>query len=733
MAMLDVVDKLNSDISNANTTDPEIIKRKIDVYGCYTRMAYEMYETTEKAADNYSDKIGEKIDVYSYLDTNPNVLSTDQYLTDSKAKAFAEGESDEKNILKNFRSYGKDMLDIDSRYAKESRDKPENESEAHTVFNGNLYNKYTNMIANEHRYKDFPNLCASEKAEGRTAKIAAISVFESYLDSNNSIEFLNIVTGLNTGLEKLRQARDARLAGVEYDEDKHIYSFNSHKDFAYVDHPEPQLGLERAYHVGGIKLDNEEKLMDRKEHYDHIIAEKELEDKFDARNIGKLLNSKIVLKYLMFNPEEYMALAEKAKDTNKEVNIPDRLSDDRAAPVLSAQDGSEIDVGSVPRGRAEKENALLEKIDEICSGAQLAFEAMSNIIGCEKVKSVFEWLMPFIGLISPGKEKVDFVMDKPIERNDEIGDKDEQVHERNNKGLNDFDIIFSFLSTVLDVIPLICGEKSAIGSAAEKISPYVGLVSDLVSLIGSISDIFFADSAIDKIKEGMARVEGSYGDNADRTATGKETQDLRILNAASTAQRKKRSEAILDTATSGIDIVGDVLSIAGVTDAAGLIVKGIGFAVSLIGKWAISKYFRADLKNGTWMNVLGMDKDSYNGLMKKMGGKSNIRFRNVIRRKTGLATREDYARALLTTDAVDLYAASKAVWVNNKINAANRNRAENRNVDNVMGSIGFSDPQKYDKIKLADICAKMSIDKNWRKTLADSIGKTEIWAEKDEA
>lgn len=704
MSMLDIVNGLNTTPAVLNTMDEKALHRNIGVYGTYSKMAYAMYELTEKTAGEYSDKLEEHISICSEYAAEPTSVQ--------KKQAFEERGGSELKLTESYGKYISEMADINSYGLAEMREKTGGER----IADKGLMNRYLNMAVNNAALPD--NNVWGE----RNVRIKEVTSFAACLDSNNSIEFLKVASGLNGKLEKLRQARDAKLAETEYDEDKHIYSFNSHQSFAYVEHPEPEFGLERAYSVSAKKLGGDESLEERKEHYDHIIAEKKLEEKFDARKIGKLLNSGIVLEYMSFDPEEYKAMAEFAKEHDKNVNIPERLSEDRAAPVISASDQSELSAEGAQRGESGGGNFLLTHADDIHDILgyilELAEEMFwKNNSTAKKISGGVSVASDIVLLIKHLADKAQSEADKHTAN----GDKDQAELEERHATAEGLKSLFDAASILFNI-----GGNDSASSA-------LAAVNDAISIINSMIDISAANRSIEKIESGINEISGLNGGRADENAMGAKTQDLRILGAGRVAQRQNRAEAYLDTATSGMSFIADTLSAVDKFKIVTLTMKALTLLVKFAGKWGISKYFRNTLKDETWMNVLGFGKDEYKQLITELGGKSGKRFRNVIRRKTGLATREDYAKALLTTDAVDLYAVSKAMWVNRMIGGENYRAVNSGEIETVMNSLGFSDPKKYNNISLADICKKLNVDGNWRKTLAASIGKTEQWSEKDEA
>lgn len=702
MSMLDIVNGLNTTPAVLNTMDEKALHRNIGVYGTYSKMAYAMYELTEKTAGEYSDKLEEHISICSEYAAEPTSVQ--------KKQAFEERGGSELKLTESYGKYISEMADINSDGLAEMREKTGSER----IADKGLMNRYLNMAVNNAALPD--NNVWGE----RNVRIKEVTSFAACLDSNNSIEFLKVASGLNGKLEKLRQARDAKLAETDYDDEKHIYSFNSHQSFAYVDHPESEFGLERAYSVSAKKLGGDESLDERKEHYAHIIAEKKLEEKFDARKIGKLLNSGIVLEYMSFDPEEYKAMAEFAKEHDKNVNIPERLSEDRAAPVISASDQSELSAEGAQREESEG-GFLSQNADNIHDILGYILELAEEIFSqSSTVKTILGAASSASDIVLYIKHIADIAQSE-VDKHTANGDKDQAELEERHATAEGLKSLFDAASILFNI-----GGNDSASSA-------LAAVNDAISIINSMIDISAANRSIEKIESGINEISGLNGGRADENAMGAKTQDLRILGAGRVAQRQNRAEAYLDTATSGMSFIADTLSAVDKFKIVTLTMKALTLLVKFAGKWGISKYFRNTLKDETWMNVLGFGKDEYKQLITELGGKSGKRFRNVIRRKTGLATREDYAKALLTTDAVDLYAVSKAMWVNRMIGGENYRAVNSGEIETVMNSLGFSDPKKYNNISLADICKKLNVDGNWRKTLAASIGKTEQWSEKDEA
>lgn len=198
-------------------------------------------------------------------------------------------------------------------------------------------------------------------------------------------------------------------------------------------------------------------------------------------------------------------------------------------------------------------------------------------------------------------------------------------------------------------------------------------------------------------------------------------QGSRMLERVKISASKNKAEASLNMATGAAQIASGIFS---AVPGGALVGTALGLAASaasFVGKLAISHYFKGKMVDKTWEGVLGIDEASYKKLKKDLGEKSSERFHNILRRKTGIPTRQDYADALAVTDSVDLFAAAKAYPIINASNLDNPESDDQKIIKETLSGMQISDPKKYGNVTLEYIMNKTGANKDWRGTLKHAI------------
>jgi len=127
-----------------------------------------------------------------------------------------------------------------------------------------------------------------------------------------------------------------------------------------------------------------------------------------------------------------------------------------------------------------------------------------------------------------------------------------------------------------------------------------------------------------------------------------------------------------------------------------------------------SKYFEGKNKDQSWADILQFSGvKEYNAFEKRIGDEN---FRRVLRRKTGISTRQGYSDALNITDAIDIYTMAKT----HSGNPDTKNTSE-KITQATLSGVGYSDPSKYKELKLKDVLSKVGADSDWKGTLKASI------------
>lgn len=253
----------------------------------------------------------------------------------------------------------------------------------------------------------------------------------------------------------------------------------------------------------------------------------------------------------------------------------------------------------------------------------------------------------------------------------------------------------------------------------------LGTMSDFVSVTGKVTGAVNIATGAINMGVGIKDIaKGAHDVKRAETAKkeldkfqGKDTsQNSRFLNGVKIAAQQKRAQGILNTVTGAAEITAGVLSLipSGTAQMVGTGITLANVAVKFLGKFLISKYFKGKKKDKAWADILGFkSREEYQSLEKRVG-KEN--FRRVLRRRTGVTTRQSYADALNITDAIDIFTMAKL-----HSGKADTKNEDEQLVQKTLSGAGYSNPAKYKDLKLKDILAKVDAADGWKAVLKNSI------------
>lgn len=200
---------------------------------------------------------------------------------------------------------------------------------------------------------------------------------------------------------------------------------------------------------------------------------------------------------------------------------------------------------------------------------------------------------------------------------------------------------------------------------------------------------------------------GKYG----KKKTAKNT---RLLHQVQVTQREKRANGILNAVTGALDIANGVLSLVPGAQLAGTIIGIANMALGAIAKFAISKFFKSKKKDQAWSDILQFSSvDEYNKFESRVGTEN---FHRVLRRKTGVGTRQKFADSLNIIDAIDIYTMAKL-----HSGKADTKDTDEKIIQTTLSGMGYSDPSKYQYLRLSDVFGKVGADSDWKSVLKDAI------------
>lgn len=278
---------------------------------------------------------------------------------------------------------------------------------------------------------------------------------------------------------------------------------------------------------------------------------------------------------------------------------------------------------------------------------------------------------------------------------------------------------------------IIAKSASVIVSTTENISKILAgagemsltTLSELLSITGSITGGINIGTGILKTGKGIYDVAkathdlhqaqnaetelGQYGKN-------KTAMNTRALHQVQLNEKEKRVNGVLNTITGALDITKGVLSLVPGAQIAGTVVGIANMALGVIGKFAISKFFKSKKKDQAWTDILKFSNmDEYHKFESKVGTEN---FHRVLRRKTGIGTRQKFADSLNIIDAIDIYTMAKLHSGN-----ANTKDTDEKILQTTLKGMGYGDPSSYKDLRLSDVLGKVGADSNWKSVLKDAI------------
>ena len=262
--------------------------------------------------------------------------------------------------------------------------------------------------------------------------------------------------------------------------------------------------------------------------------------------------------------------------------------------------------------------------------------------------------------------------------------------------------------------------KAALGATAvaadvlDGIGSYGAILTGVVDTIVGIVDAEASRRQSAKAKSAKGAIaKGESMEGADKKA---KDQALRFLDQVKISADQNHAEGTVDAISGAAKTVSAVLSLIPATAAIGSAVGTIASVVSAASKMVISKIFRQKAKDTAWANVMHMEVDAYKNLAKDAGGVDA--FHDVLRRVTGVATRQHYVDSLNITDGIDIYTTAKTYHFMPE-------GADKKMASTLLGGVGYGDPAKYPNITLEDILTKVKAPADWkgelRKATTDNI------------
>lgn len=601
-----------------------------------------------------------------------------------------------------------------------------------------------------------------------------IMALHGICDMNNQGKILPFRANIYSRLEKYKQDRDmsrfidqskSLALGKDF-KNKTIYSFklgstvvygylDSNNDFCTFKTKEEFV--QRTVSVDNTKKDKVEKKYD--EEVAKIKAIGELEQKLDASGLMDQINLETITSYMNFNEDEFekKAAAYRLIAAKKAIEKPTAASADggydgegksgiRGQVVDTIKDNALDIAESVP----EKVITVLDKIKiRDVRAAKLLLDNMSDnknwsvsgdlfkLIDDNGETKDFSKIEVFRGLCKNGgigllKMPVEVIS---IFKNcSEVSAMIDDIAHAGLIGNGGFfsDETEKLLATANFITnDIIAKSASATLSAVENVTKIVAgaggislkTMSDVLSTTGSIASGISIGSGIINTGKGIYDIAKATHDLHEAENAEQElgkydmnytSKNRRILHNAEISARERRAQGILNTATGAVDIASGIVGAIPAAGVAGTVLSLTNMALKFIGKFAISKYFKGKRKDQAWSDILNFSNvDEYKAFEDRVG-KEN--FRRVLRRRTGVATRQAYSDALNITDAIDIFTMAK-------IHSGNpdSNDVDEKVTQITLSGVGYSDPKKYKYLRLNDVLAKVGADNNWKGTLKASI------------
>ena len=620
------------------------------------------------------------------------------------------------------------------------------------------------MESYERLAKDFPF-----KSRGFDDDITdKLIQFSNCMCDQNKTQFLMLAVQLDRNIEGLKQLRDMKMAEhiardsrtVETRPDvkklrserrqeirgmPQVYSYNDHSDFAFVS---ANGNIDQV-------IGNKKEAMP---HLQHIQAEHAMEQRFDASGVSEVMSTDTLFKYINFNQAEF----------------------DRLVAAAQEQDLQRL---SQTEGRSESDQSVDSTQMNMILGALLDNKALIAGSASSPFDAIYDKLFPMFGLEECGQAR-DAMKELAADPTKYM----EQMYAEG--GLSVIRLIANGASTCLYTYEAVMlakkiyychkkGDHNGARAAATEFSQKAGraalsfakcgmdgvrIVTDFLAAAGKISsnsaEMFIAASgymggifntftgAID-VMASLKRTEKGIEayEQADKGKAGlislmenkkidkdnpRYAMAMRLVNQRRIAGEKMEAEGAADTVTGVMRTIGGLISLMPlpymsiVGTGVGLMGTGINL---LTKKLIISKIFKKKSINQAWSDVLkyGSIKE-YKAAIDKMGHRGDARFHDILRRKTGIATRTNFAAALKITDAIDMYTSAKVYGASGEL----RKGSDFDVIKTAMGGLGYNDPKKYSNIRLEDLLGKVDADKDWRAGLRKAITDNTFYNLKDD-
>lgn len=411
-----------------------------------------------------------------------------------------------------------------------------------------------------------------------------------------------------------------------------------------------------------------------------------------------VMNTTIPTLTKFINPDSLLAKAGGQTDDFLE-NLPDNAEDADEFFSVSAEEVTD-DMKGISKGELK--------------GA-LQYDGASSVVG--GVLGVIQCVIDFVKLVKQGKECTDARQRGDFVESVLLGlDAFNQACELLN---NITDKVLKITSGVYKITAGLGGCALETAANACNIMGYVGngmgLLTGSLQTIKSVVELGVRAHAAKKANNAKKKLL----DDPEMKKNVRAKRNAQFLMRAASSQKRQAIQAGFDTVSGIANVTAGALAF---VPGANIAATAIGLAASgasLIAKLALNAYFRKkDAKEG-FASAIGYTMSQYDYLMKQMGGKSDVRTHNVMRRTIGIATRDDYSKTLAITNAIDLFAGARAYKLLNPDLKPKDKTQEAIKI--TMEGAGFNDPAKYDKVSLKDIFKKVDAPDDWRSVLRGAI------------
>ncbi|MBQ8687621.1 MAG: hypothetical protein IJ512_03600 [Ruminococcus sp.] len=620
------------------------------------------------------------------------------------------------------------------------------------------------MESYERLAEDFP-FTSRGFDDGITDKLIQ---FSNCICDQNKTQFLMLAVQLDKNIEGLKQLRDMKMAEhiardsqtVETRPDTkqlrrerrqvvrgmpQVYSYNDHNDFVFLDEN------------GQVKRKIGD-LQENESHLQHIQAAHEMEQRFDASGVSEVMSTDTLFKYINFNQGEFdkMVAAAQVQDLQRLSQTEGRSESDQS--VDSTQMNMILDAlldnkGLIAGSAGAPFDAIYEKLLPLCGLEECgqAREAMKDL-AADPTKYMEQMCaeggLSAISFIANAASTCLYLYDaveicKRIHHCRKSGDITGANTAGAELGQKLGRALLSFAKTGMNGVRVVTDFLAASGiitstqaSIAITASSYVGgaatiLTGSLDALMGGYRTATgaVAYKKADHAKHRLREMENNGSIDKDSRRLG---MAKRLVNQRRIVAEKQTTEGAVDVVTGVIRAIGGAIAMVPIP-----IVSVIGTGVGLVGtglnllakKLIISKVFKNKAVNQAWSEVLKYSNvKEYTAAIDKMGHRGDARFHDILRRKTGIATRTNFAAALKITDAIDMYTSAKVYGASRVLHRG----SDFEMIKTAMRGLGYNDPDKYSRIRLEDLLGKVDADKDWRAGLRKAITDNTFYNLKDD-